>query len=119
MSCVLAWQRGHGSTCVLWHLIKDAEFRDNPPNPTFRPGRPPHEALLPILSPRIRPEILDVVREMRRVVDEFRDRVLIGEIYLPLDRLVAYYGKDLSGPHLPFNFALFCRHPGTLAQLRS
>ena len=43
---------------------------------------------------------------MRRVVDEFEDRVLIGEIYLPLERLVAYYGNDLSGAHLPFNFAL-------------
>ena len=34
------------------------------------------------------------------------ERVLIGEIYLPVERLVAYYGKDLSGAHLPFNFAL-------------
>src|SRR5450755_1845887 len=90
---------------VLWHLIKDAEFRDNPPNPNFRPGRPPHEALLPLYSTD-RPEILDVVTEMRRVIDEFGDRILIGEIYLPVDRLVAYYGKDLSGAHLPFNFAL-------------
>jgi alpha-glucosidase len=40
------------------------------------------------------------------VVDEFDSRVLIGEIYLPLERLVAYYGKDLTGAHLPFNFAL-------------
>ena len=40
------------------------------------------------------------------MVDEFRDRVLIGEIYLPVDRLVAYYGKDLSGAHLPFNVSL-------------
>jgi alpha-glucosidase len=31
---------------------------------------------------------------------------LIGEIYLPFERLVAYYGKDLTGAHLPFNFAL-------------
>jgi alpha-glucosidase len=81
---------------VLWHLIKDAEFRDNPPNPNFRPGRPPNEALLPLYSTD-RPETLDVVTEMRRVVDEFSTRVLIGEIYLPVDRLVAYYGKDLSG----------------------
>src|ERR1700722_4652714 len=90
---------------LLWHLIKDADFRDNPPNPNFRLGRPPHEMLLPLYSTD-RPEILDVVTEMRRVVDEFSDRVLIGEIYLPVDRLVAYYGKDLSGAHLPFNFAL-------------
>jgi alpha-glucosidase len=40
------------------------------------------------------------------VVDEFDARVLIGEIYLPPKRLVAYYGRDLGGAHLPFNFAL-------------
>jgi alpha-glucosidase len=48
----------------------------------------------------------DIIAEMRRVTDEFADRVLIGEIYLPLERLVAYYGRDLSGVHLPFNFSL-------------
>jgi alpha-glucosidase len=31
---------------------------------------------------------------------------LIGEIYLPVERLVAYYGKNLMGAHLPFNFQL-------------
>jgi alpha-glucosidase len=31
---------------------------------------------------------------------------LIGEIYLPPERLVTYYGRDLGGAHLPFNFAL-------------
>ena len=36
----------------------------------------------------------------------FPDRVLIGEIYLPIERLVAYYGKELGGVHLPFNFQL-------------
>jgi len=48
----------------------------------------------------------DVIAEMRQVTDEFDDRVLIGEIYLPLHRLVAYYGNDLSGAQMPFNFAL-------------
>jgi alpha-glucosidase len=40
------------------------------------------------------------------VLDEFGDRVLIGEIYLPVNRLMAYYGHDLDGAHLPFNFQL-------------
>jgi alpha-glucosidase len=48
----------------------------------------------------------EVIAGLRRVIDEFDDRVLIGEIYLPLHRLVAYYGNDLGGAHLPFNFAL-------------
>jgi alpha-glucosidase len=43
---------------------------------------------------------------MRRVTDEFDSRVLIGEIYLPVQRLVAYYGNDLAGAQMPFNFAL-------------
>jgi alpha-glucosidase len=90
---------------VIWHLIKDAQFRDNPPNPYFREGRPPHEKILTRYSTD-QPEVLDVVAEMRRVVDEFDARVLIGEIYLPVERLVAYYGNDLKGAQMPFNFAL-------------
>jgi alpha-glucosidase len=90
---------------VIWHLIKDGEFRDNPPNPHFHAGRPPHEAILTRYSTD-QPEVLDVVAEMRRVTDAFDARVLIGEVYLPLHRLVAYYGNDLAGAQMPFNFAL-------------
>ncbi len=90
---------------VIWHLIKDTEFRDNPPNPAFRPDQPPHQSLVPLYTTD-RPEVHDVIRQMRMIVDEFADRVLIGEIYLPIERLVAYYGRDLQGLHLPFNFAL-------------
>ena len=90
---------------VIWHLIKDAEFRDNPPNPNFHEGRPPHERILTQYSTD-QPEVHEVIVQMRRVVDEFECRVLIGEIYLPLHRLVAYYGNDLTGAQMPFNFAL-------------
>jgi alpha-glucosidase len=90
---------------VIWHLIKDAAFRDNPPNPNYREGRPPNEKFLTRYSAD-QPEVQDVVAEMRRVTDEFDSRVLIGEIYLPIQRLVAYYGNDLQGAQMPFNFAL-------------
>jgi alpha-glucosidase len=90
---------------VIWHLIKDGEFRDNPPNAGFRPSDPPHHRVVPLYTGD-RPEVHDIIAEMRCVADEFFDRVLIGEIYLPLERLVAYYGRDLGGVHLPFNFSL-------------
>src|SRR6202043_2719141 len=90
---------------VIWHLIKDAEFRDNPPNPHFHQARPPHEKILTQYSTD-QPEVHDVIAQMRRVIDEFGSRVLIGEVYLPLHRLVAYYGNDLAGAQMPFNFAL-------------
>ena len=32
--------------------------------------------------------------------------MLIGEIYLPVERLVTYYGVDFEGVHLPSNFQL-------------
>jgi alpha-glucosidase len=90
---------------VIWHLIKDAGFRDNPPNPSYREGRAPHEALVPLNTTDL-PEVHDIIAMLRRTIEEFPDRLLIGEIYLPVERLVAYYGRDLGGVHLPFNFAL-------------
>jgi alpha-glucosidase len=90
---------------VLWHLIKDDQWRDNPPNPAFKPGDPPHQSQLPLYNTD-RPEVQGIVTQMRQVLDEFDERVLIGEIYLPVERLVSYYGVNNDGAHLPFNFQL-------------
>jgi alpha-glucosidase len=90
---------------VLWHLIKDATFRDNPINPAYGAEQPDINRLLQLYSTD-QPEVAQVVAEMRQVVDAYADRVLIGEIYLPIERLVTYYGENLSGVHLPFNFQL-------------
>ena len=70
---------------VIWLLIKDDRFRDNPPNPAWQPHQPGIDRLLQLYSAD-RPETLDVVAEMRAVVDAYPERVLIGEIYLPLER---------------------------------
>jgi alpha-glucosidase len=103
---------------VLWHLIKDDQFRDNPPNPNYRDGDPPPHRVLPLYTTD-RPEVHEVVAGLRAVAEEFADRMLIGEIYLPPERLVAYYGKDLEGVHLPFNFGLIetSWHARTIAKL--
>jgi alpha-glucosidase len=90
---------------AVWLLIKDAELRDNPPNPNYRSTDAGITRLLPVYSAD-QPETHDVIAEMRAVIDQYAERVLIGEIYLPIERLVAYYGKDLGGAHLPFNFQL-------------
>lgn len=90
---------------VIWHLIKDEAFRDNPPNLGYESTQAESHRLLQLHSAD-QPEVHEVVAQMRGVIDSYRDRVLIGEIYLPLERLVAYYGRDLSGAHLPFNFQL-------------
>jgi alpha-glucosidase len=90
---------------VMWLMIKDDEFRDNPPNPGYRPGQPSNNRVLPVYNSN-RPEVHELVARMRAVVDEYHQRVLIGEIYLPVPQLMTYYGKDLRGANLPFNFLL-------------
>lgn len=90
---------------VIWHLMKDAGFRDNPENPDFSPEQPEINRFAQVYSAD-RPEVLDVIAEMRAVLRPYGERVLIGEIYLPMERLMAYYGPDLSGADMPFNFQL-------------
>jgi alpha-glucosidase len=86
-------------------LIEDAALRDNPPNPDWRPGMPPTLALQRLYTSD-QPELHEIFAELRRIADSYGDRVLIGEAYLPLERLVRYYGVDLAGLQLPFNFHL-------------
>lgn len=90
---------------VMWHMLKDKHFRNNPHNPDYTPERSPYEEFIPTYSTD-QPEVHDVVAKMRNVMDEYGERVMIGEIYLPIDELVTYYGTDNSGAHLPFNFQL-------------
>ncbi|MGC4065126.1 MAG: alpha-amylase family glycosyl hydrolase [Polyangiaceae bacterium] len=90
---------------VLWHLIKDELLRDNPLNPDFHPGEMPYNSLLPTYSTD-QPEVHEIVQEMRALLDRYPERVMIGEIYLPIQRLVTYYGPTGNGAHLPFNFQL-------------
>ncbi len=100
---------------VLWLLIKDELFRSNPVDANGNQEQ---------IYNADRPETLEIVREMRELMDGYGDRVLIGEIYLPLKELVAYYGASpaqadagaqpqlvdaapkLEGAQMPFNFHL-------------
>ncbi len=90
---------------VMWHMIKDEQFRDNPPNPEYTEDKSPYDKLLQAYNTD-QFEVHDIVEKMRAVMDEYDERVMIGEIYLPIDKLVAYYGQENGGAHLPFNFQL-------------
>ncbi|SFI84346.1 alpha-glucosidase [Bosea sp. OK403] len=133
---------------VLWHMIKAADFPDNPPNPDYRPGMGEMHRVLQLHSAD-QPEIHAIAAGMRALADGYGargqdhvafgrnrpnaknmidskslehcsrkkpvpifsrnalgERLLIGEIYLPLDRLMDYYGGAQAGVQLPFNFQL-------------
>ena len=90
---------------VIYHLVKDDQFRDNPANPAFRPGANAYHEFLDTYTVD-RPEVHDIIAQLRQVLDEFPDRMMVGEIYLPVERLVTYYGSGGNGVNLPFNFQL-------------
>jgi len=89
---------------VSYRTMKDELFRDNPPNPDWRPGMEPFTRLIETYTKNT-PEIHEFNRWLRQVADEYPERVLVGEMYLPLDELVKHCGQD-DEFHLPFNFHL-------------
>ena len=90
---------------VLWHIIKAADFRDNPLNPSYHPSMGEMHRVLQHNSTD-QPEVHEIAREMRQLANGYGERLLVGEIYLPVERAMDYYGSNLDEVHLPFNFQL-------------
>jgi alpha-glucosidase len=91
---------------VLWHIVKAEGLPDNPPNPNWRPGINERDRVIQLHSTD-QPEAHEISTEMRAIADTYGDRVLIGEIFLPNDRLARWHGTpEKPQVHLPFNFAL-------------
>ena len=91
---------------VLWHIIKAEALPDNPINADWTPDRTQRDRLIQLYSTD-QPEAHAISAEFRALADSYGDRVLIGEICLPNDRLARWYGTpDRPQVHLPFNFQL-------------
>jgi alpha-glucosidase len=102
---------------VLWHMIKDKQLRDNPRNPDYEEHMATYNQLLPVYSTD-QPEMHEITARMRKVLDGYSERMMIAEIYLPVNRLVTYYGGvNIKEAHLPFNFMLITLpwEPGQIA----
>ena len=92
---------------VLWMIAKDdAPWRDGPITsaPTGT-GTDPRQAL----EHGDGPDMDTRLAELRAVADAYPERLLIGEVYLPPERLVRYYGAGDRGVHLTFNTELITR----------
>src|SRR5690606_38980289 len=78
---------------VMWHLIKDKLWRNNPANPDYTDDKPDVEKRLQIYSSD-QPDVHKIIRQMRKLTGEYDKKVIIGEIYLATERVVNYYGED-------------------------
>jgi len=87
-------------------LVEDALLRDEPLNLQAGPDTPPPERLKRVFTDS-RPESFDCLAGLRRVIDEFPERLLAGEADTTTDRLARFYGeRDKPRLHLPLNFCL-------------
>jgi alpha-glucosidase len=87
-------------------LAEDQLLRDDPPNPDVDQNTPPPDHLKRVYT-NYRPEVLDWLAELRTVVDEFPDRVLLGEVDGSGDRIFDFHGtKERPIIQLPLNARL-------------
>lgn len=84
---------------VNWY-IKDDQLRNNPWRITLNPPDVQNH-----IYDRNRPETHKICKEIRKIADEYEDRVLIGEIYTSdTEEAVSYHGDGNNELHMAFNF---------------
>lgn len=104
---------------VIHGMIKDAQFRDNPALVAAEPGAQSDVALKQQhLYDVDQPEVHEIVRGFRRVLEEYGgDRVLVGEVWPRDNRSLADYLRP-DELQQAFNFRfLFC--PWSAASFRA
>jgi alpha-glucosidase len=99
-------------------IIKDALLRDNPAATEDDDFEAQMFGQRSVYNTN-RPEVHEVIRRWRTLVDAYRDpRLLIGETPVTVDELAAYYGAGSDELHLAFNFP-FISAPFEAAALKA
>ena len=103
---------------AISRLFEDPELRDEP---VLEPGTNAYGG--PILNEEYTdnlPEVHDVLRELRRVVDAYPGRVLIGETYLPnVQELLKMYGRHDDELQLPMDMQFGMTNRLSVADFRA
>ncbi len=110
MQNVLKFWIHHGvdgfRTDAIYHLIKDSQFRDDPQNPNYVPGRDdPYNSLLHIFSTG-QPELLETTNSFCSVLGEHGNQFLVSEAYLDIKGMEKLYAACGNKLHAPLNFNL-------------
>ncbi len=93
-------------TDAAYHLIKDDQFRDDPPNPNYMPGSmDPYEQYLHLFS-QGQDQTLANLSAFCEILGEHEDRFIVSEAYLDLTGLEKMYKACEDSLHAPFNFNL-------------
>src|SRR5262249_50074070 len=88
---------------AIEHVFEDPQLHDNPTTGRTRADGTPEQKYQYTAR---REENHEVFRRLRTIVDEFPNRVIMGETGARPAALAAYYGGKGAEFHLPLNFAL-------------
>ena len=90
---------------VIHKMIKDAQLRDNP-RPAPEEEHPVwHYGGLTHVYDEDQPEVHDIIRSWRRILDGYGARAMVGEVFLgDPARVAAFYGNGHDELPLAFNF---------------
>jgi len=91
---------------VLYYLLKDEKFLDEPENPKYRPGIDhPNEKLVHLYS-KDQPDTLKLMSYFNAVLDEFENKFMVSETYVSIPETIKIYATSVRRSHAPFNFHL-------------
>jgi alpha-glucosidase len=103
---------GYRIDVINW-FMKDEQFRSNPYRLSLRP--PDYQRHI---YDRNRPEVHDLCREIRDLVDGYEDRFTVGEVFTNSAKTAASYYGDGDELHMAFNFAFLFQKWGASNFLR-
>jgi alpha-glucosidase len=104
---------------VIHKMIKDAQLRDNPPPPADNEHPVRHYGRQLHRYDEDQPEVHDIIRSWRRILNHYGERAMLGEVYIfDPQRVAAYYGNGDDELPLAFNFS-FMWSPWDAAAFRA
>jgi alpha-glucosidase len=101
---------------VAYHIFKDDQLRDNPPNPSYQSGSDPYNSQLNIYTFGL-PECLDVIASWVNLMESYGDTFMVTEVYASFEKMMGMYTVGTAGYHSPFNFNLISM-PWMVAEYR-
>ena len=87
---------------VADRLIKDAELRDNPARIGGLRAYDRQQHAYDLLQP----EVHDIWKSFRRLLDEYPERMCVGEVAGSVSTIADFYGQSDDELHMAFNFNL-------------
>ncbi|MBI2326739.1 alpha-glucosidase C-terminal domain-containing protein [Candidatus Curtissbacteria bacterium] len=90
---------------AAYHLIKDDQLRDDPPNPTYKGVKNSYKGLIHTYS-QGRPEALETMNTFCSILGLHKDKYMVSEAYLDIPEMSKLYKACSNNLHAPFNFNL-------------